>query len=259
MDNYKITIAYDGTSYNGWQVQGNTSNTIQGKLQDILSTLAGESVEVHGSGRTDAGVHAAAQVANFHMKPITTSGQSSHMSERDLLIYINKYLPQDIAVTSLVKVPERFHARLSAIEKTYRYRIHVSPISDVFQKRYVYHYTDAALDVEAMKSATQSMIGTYDFKSFCGNRHMKKSTVRTVSSISINTTSDVLGISEIYIDFTGNGFLQNMVRIMAGTLIEVGSGQKSPADIPDIIRSCDRNRAGYTAPAQGLCLMEVKY
>lgn len=258
MNNYMITITYDGTSYNGWQVQGNTENTIQGKLQDILSTLAGELVEVHGSGRTDAGVHAVSQVANFHMKSIP-SEQSDAMSERDLLLYINKYLPRDIAVTSLVKVPERFHARLSATGKTYRYRIHVSPISDVFQKRYVYHYTDISLDIDAMREASQLMTGTHDYKSFCGNRHMKKSTVRTVSSISVNTSADALGVKEIYIDFTGNGFLQNMVRIMTGTLIEVGSGQKSPSDIPDIIKACDRSRAGYTAPAQGLCLMEVRY
>lgn len=260
MNNYMITIEYDGTAYRGWQVQGNTNETIQGKLQNILGTLTGSPVEVHGSGRTDAGVHALGQVANFRLTPDTLPPM---MDESGLLLYINKYLPEDIAVTSLSIVDERFHARLSAVSKTYRYRIHVSPVSDVFQKKYVYTYTDSTLDVDAMKLAASYMLGEHDFKSFCGNRHMKKSTVRTVTDIKINEIKDTLGreeiTREITMDFTGNGFLQNMVRIMTGTLIEVGSGQKSPEDMPAIIEAQNRNCAGYTAPAQGLCLMKVCY
>lgn len=251
-----ITVKYDGTAYKGWQVQGNTTETIQGKLQNILTTLTGESVEVHGSGRTDAGVHAYGQVANFHLD---TDKLPDSMDDSELLLYINRYLPEDIAVTKLSKADDRFHARLSAVSKTYRYRIHVSPVSDVFQKRYVYTYTGAKLDVQAMKQAAGYLTGEHDFKSFCGNRHMKKSTIRTITDITISEVTDELGLKEIVMDFTGNGFLQNMVRIISGTLIEVGSGQKSPQDIPAIIKSQNRNCAGYTAPAQGLCLMKVCY
>ena len=253
MDNYMITVAYDGTNYCGWQVQGNTDNTIQGKLQNVLTVLAGEDIEVHGSGRTDAGVHAIGQIANFHMD--TPDG----MTAKDLLLYMNKYLPEDIAVTDIIIADPRFHARLSAKSKTYRYRIHVSSISDVFQKKYVYTYTDSPLNAENMRQAAAYMIGTHDFTSFCGNRHMKKSAVRTVSDITITEINDSFGLKEIDIDFTGDGFLQNMVRIMTGALIEVGTGRRQPNEIPGIIEAKNRSLAGYTAPPQGLCLMKVSY
>jgi tRNA pseudouridine38-40 synthase len=253
MDNYKITLQYDGTKYKGWQVQKSTPETIQGKLQNILSRLCGKEVEVIGSGRTDAGVHAKGQVANFHIE------LPQAMSDHEFLLYINRYLPEDIAVTSLKKVEERFHARFSAMEKTYRYRIHVSPIADVFEKRYVYTYLDLPLDTDAMRQAAALLIGRHDFKSFCGNKHMKKSTVRTVSDITISEIKDENGLKEIVMDYTGDGFLQNMIRIMTGTLIEVGSGRRSPASITQILEAKDREEAGYTAPGQGLCLLEVKY
>lgn len=253
MENYMITVTYDGTYYKGWQIQKNTNDTIQGKLQNILSRLTGSDIQVNGSGRTDAGVHAVGQVANFCMN------RPSDMTIEDLLIYINKYLPEDIAVTSIQTVSERFHARLSAKSKTYRYRIHVSEIADVFNKKYVYTYLDTTLDINAMKLAASHMLGTHDFYAFCGNRHMKKSTVRTITDISFNIINDEHGLKEIQIDYTGNGFLQNMVRILTGTLIEVGSNQKKANDIPKIIESLDRQKAGYTAPACGLCLMDVRY
>ena len=250
--NYKITVQYDGTSYKGWQLQKNTDNTIQGKLQNILSRLVEKDVTVIGSGRTDAGVHAVGQVANFHIDDIT-------MSDEELLLYINSHLPKDIAVIALEKVDDDFHSRYNAVSKTYRYRIHTSPIADVFNKKYVYTYTDMPLDIDKMKKAADFLTGTHDFRSFCGNRHMKKSTVRTITDITIKEIVNEGYTSEITIDYTGDGFLQNMIRIITGTLIEIGTSRRSPSDITNIINACDREAAGYTAPPQGLCLMNVKY
>lgn len=271
MPNFKITIQYDGTSYKGWQILSDRSDTIQGKLQDILSRLVPSAVII-GSGRTDAGVHAIGQVANFHM----TLPQG--MSAEDLLLYINKYLPEDIAVTSIEEVDERFHARYSAKSKTYRYRIHVSPISNPFEKRFVYHYQNRehpenqSLDVAAMRQAASLLVGTHDFMAFCGNKHMKKSTVRTIDSIEISeiyekspnslgsqSTPEKCALKELQIDYTGDGFLQNQIRIMTGTLIEIGTHRRAADDISVILESRDRASAGYTAPPQGLCLMRVKY
>lgn len=280
--NYKITVSYDGTSYKGWQIQKNVTNTIQGKLENILTrlmennippvnqahnstvigsyssgTTAGSSpnteVSVIGSGRTDAGVHAIGQVANFHLKP------APNMTDTQLLDYINAHLPEDIAVTSIEQVADSFHARYSATSKTYRYRIHVSTIADVFNKKYVYTYTDMQLNIGAMKQAASLLTGTHDFRSFCGNKHMKKSTIRTITDITIGEVYHNDRLFEIYIDYTGDGFLQNMIRIMTGTLIEIGSGRRKPTDITDIINAGNRETAGYTAPPQGLCLMKVEY
>lgn len=253
MNNYKIVIQYDGTNYKGWQVQNSTKDTIQGKLEHILSKLTGTHVDVNGSGRTDAGVHALGQAANFKID------LPKGMTDEDLLLHINKKLPEDIAVVSLKKVDDRFHARYSEKGKTYRYRIHVSPIADVFEKRYVYTFLDKPLNVEAMRAAAALMLGRHDFKSFCGNKHMKKSTVRTVDSIVINEIKDEHGLKEIQIDYTGDGFLQNMIRIMTGTLIEIGYGRKNIDDVTKILAALDRDKAGYTAPPQGLTLLEVYY
>lgn len=266
MPNFKITVQYDGTSYKGWQVLNTTGDTIQGKLQDILCRACDNDIQLIGSGRTDAGVHALGQVANFHM------ALPEGMTAEDLLLYINKYLPEDIAVTSLEEVDDRFHARFSAKSKTYRYRIHVSPISNVFEKRFVYYCPEMKFDVNAMRQAASLLTGTHDFAGFCGNKHMKKSTVRTIDSIEISeiyeeqseasklqcaTTHQSL--KELQIDFTGDGFLQNQIRIMTGTLIEIGTGRRSVDDITTILASRDRANAGYTAPPQGLCLMKVEY
>lgn len=244
--NYKITIQYDGTKYRGWQVQRNTDMTIQGKLQTLITRLLGYDTEVIGSGRTDAGVHAIGQVANFHTKECIDEKEFAHS--------INSFLPEDIAVISIEKVDGNFHARYSATEKTYRYRIYTGDYSNVFERKYLYNYKGNALNVDAMREAAGYMLGEHDFKSFCGNRHMKKSTVRNVMSINI-----IERTNEIDIEYTGNGFLQNMVRIMTGTLIEVGNGARNATDIPGIIDRQDREYAGYTAPASGLCLVNVKY
>ena len=245
MKNYKITIQYDGTRYKGWQVQKSTDMTIQGKIQDVLSTMTGQEIEVIGSGRTDAGVHAYGQVANFHVP--------KRFKADEILDYLNHYLPMDIAVISIEEVDERFHARYHATSKTYIYRIHTITIPNVFERKYMYTYTET-LDVSAMRKAAKQMLGTHDFAAFCGNKKMKKSTVRTVTSIDIQEKEN-----EIEISYTGDGFLQQMIRIMTGTLIEVGNGTKQPEDIPQILQSKVRENAGYTVPAEGLALKCVVY
>ena len=245
MKHYKITIQYDGTRYKGWQVQKSTDMTIQGKIQSVLSEMTGQEIEVIGSGRTDAGVHAYGQVANFHVP--------EHFKAQEILEYLNQYLPMDIAVLDIEEVDERFHARFHATSKTYIYRIHTSTIPNVFERKYMYTYTES-LDVEQMRKAANFMIGTHDFAAFCGNKKMKKSTVRTVSSIDI-----VEKESEIEICYTGDGFLQQMIRIMTGTLIEVGNGTKNPEDILSILLCKVRENAGYTVPAEGLSLKRVLY
>ena len=269
MKNYRIEITYDGSRYKGWQVQKNEENTIQGKLQKVLSFLMEEPVEVIGSGRTDAGVHAIAQTANFHLEEALAGLRLQQAGccpkpgtplEEALLIYLNRYLPEDIAVKRVIEVPDRFHARYSAISKTYRYRIHVSPIPDVFERRYVYTYIDAPLDTGLMRQAAADLCGKHDFAGFCGNKHMKKSTVRTISSIVITEIkNEDDSVKEIRIDYTGDGFLQNMVRILTGTLIEVGSGRREADSMPALLEAKDRQQAGYTAPAQGLALLGVEY
>lgn len=245
MYNYKITIQYDGTRYRGWQSQNDTEETIQGKLVDVLSRMAGEEVAVIGSGRTDAGVHARGQVANFYL--------NREWNVEELQDYMNRYLPEDIAVVHTEKVDERFHSRYQATSKTYLYRIHTGNVPEVFERKYVYDYR-TPLDVNRMRKAAQMLVGTHDFRSFCGNKKMKKSTVRTIYEIRVEESEQ-----EIKIYYTGEGFLQNMVRILTGTLIEIGDKRREPEDIPQILAAKDREQAGYTAPACGLTLLEVRY
>lgn len=247
MGNYKIIVQYDGTRYKGWQGQKSTPDTIQGKLETCLSRILEQDIEVNGSGRTDAGVHAIGQVANFH-------AELHGKTVEELLAEVNHYLPDDIAVVNMEEVDDRFHARFCAKDKTYRYRIHTSEISNVFERKYVYRYVDHPLDVEAMCHAAGHLIGEHDFKAFCGNSHIKKSTVRKIFNIRITESND-----EVYIDYTGSGFLQNMVRILTGTLIEVGIGKRSPDSMHRLIHSKNREEAGFMAPPQGLCLMHVSY
>lgn len=246
MTTYKMIVAYDGTKYNGWQIQRSTENTIQGKLSAVLTKMSGSVVEVYGSGRTDAGVHARGQVASFSI--------DGNFSADEILSYLNRYLPDDIAVLTVEKTDSRFHARLSCKQKTYRYRIHTSIIPDVFNRKYVYTYLDKPLNADLMRKAAVHLIGTHDFKAFCGNPHFKKSSVRTIFSIQI--TDDISGIT---LDFSGDGFLQNMVRILTGTLIEVGNGNIKVDEIAAILGSKNRQKAGFTAPPQGLTLLGAEY
>lgn len=245
MRNFKIVIQYEGTRYQGWQKQGSTDNTLQGKFETLLSRLAGETVEISASGRTDAGVHAYGQVANFHMNTALTA--------QELMEKINLYLPEDVAVVGCCEVDARFHSRLHAKKKTYRYRVLNSAVPHVFDRKFVYQVPEA-LDVEAMRRAASFLIGTHDFKSFTSAKKSKKSTVRTIESIEIVRKGD-----EIRFLYTGDGFLFHMVRILTGTLLEVGLGKRSAADMERILAACDRQEAGALAPALGLALMEVFY
>ena len=244
MRNLRLDICYDGTRYRGWQRLPGRDDTIQGKLETVLSRILEEPIEISGSGRTDAGVHAEHQVANFHCR--------NRMKTEDILTNLRRYLPEDIGIYSCRDVSERFHARLNAKEKTYRYRIWNSDKPCVFERRYVASFPEH-LDLAAMEQASAYMLGEHDFSAFCGNARMKKSTVRYIRSIVVETVGP-----EIRISVTGNGFLHNMVRILVGTLIEAGRGVRSVDSIPELFGG-KRAEAGFLAPAQGLCLMEVEY
>ena len=243
MRNLRLDICYDGTRYRGWQRLPGVEGTIQGKLETALSRILQETITVSGSGRTDAGVHAAHQIANFHCE--------SPKSCEDILHELRRYLPEDIGIYSCQEASPRFHARLNATGKTYRYRIWNSEAPCVFERRYLWVLPER-LDVEAMDRAAQCLVGTHDFSCFCGNSKMKKSTVRRIDSISLTRQGQ-----ELQIAVTGNGFLQNMVRILVGTLVEVGTGQRG--ENLDSLFGQKREKAGFLAPPQGLCLMEVTY
>lgn len=251
--NYKLILQYDGTKLNGWQKQGNTDNTIQGKLEAILERMYGQYVEIHGSGRTDAGVHALGQAANYHA-PEASSGEKVQVySVEEIKKTLNEYLSKDIRVLKVEIVDERFHARLTAKGKTYEYRIDNGEIANVFQRKYTMR-EENPLDLEAMRVAAGYFVGTHDFKTFCANKKMKKSTVRSIYSIIIEEKEGIVSIR-----YNGNGFLYNMVRILTGTLIEVGRGKRRPEEMQNILDAMDRGAAGFTAPAQGLFLVEVQY
>lgn len=255
MRNFRMVLQYEGTRYQGWQRQGSTDNTIQGKLETLLSKMTGQKIEIQGAGRTDAGVHALGQVANFHA--------DTQMTETEILEYMNRFLPEDIAVISLKEVSERFHSRLNATGKTYCYRVINSAIPHVFDRRYV-HVVEQQLDIDAMREAAQYLTGTHDFKAFTSNKRGKKSTVRTINSIQIekcaDTSMEILQTQdEIRFFYRGDGFLYHMVRIMTGTLLEVGIHKRKPEEIAEILASGLRERAGELAPAKGLTLLEVRY
>ncbi len=244
MRNLRLDICYDGTRYRGWQRLSGREDTIQGKIETALSRILGEEIEISASGRTDAGVHAQGQVANFHCE--------SSMEPQEILGNLRRYLPEDIGIYSCKDVSPRFHARLNAKEKTYRYRIWNSDMPCVFDRRFVTVLPEA-MYLDAMNQAAEYLCGEHDFSAFCGNAKMKKSTVRYLRSIEFKCQGE-----ELQIFFTGNGFLHNMVRILVGTLIEVGRGERSPESIPALFGS-KRAKAGFLAPPQGLCLMEVFY
>lgn len=244
MRNIRLDISYDGTRYQGWQRLGNSGETIQGKIETALTRILSEPIQISGSGRTDAGVHARGQVANFHCE--------STMAAPEILQNLRRYLPEDIGIYSCRDVSERFHARLNAKEKTYLYRIWNSEQPCVFDRRFVTVMPEH-LDIAAMEKAAQHLLGQHDFAAFCGNAKMKKSTVRYIRSLTIERQGE-----EIHITVTGNGFLHNMVRIIVGTLVEAGRGERNPDSIPELFGG-KRSEAGFLAPPQGLCLMEVFY
>lgn len=242
--NFKLIISYDGTRFSGWE-RKDGRDTVQGKMEDVLEKMAGEPVKLIAAGRTDAGVHAAGMCANVHI--------DTRMTEKEIRDYLNRYLPGSIAVTEVRECSERFHARYNAVGKTYQYTCFAGEVRPVFDRRYV-TVLDFSPDVEKMRSAAQVLVGEHDFMAFCGNTHFKKSAIRNVDTIDISEEGG-------YIRFTlhGNGFLQNMVRIIVGTLLEVGRGKLTADDVSEILASRVRKNAGPTAPPQGLCLMSVDY
>lgn len=281
--NYRMTLAYDGNRYSGWQKQGNTENTIQERIETVLAKILNEEIEVHGSGRTDAGVHALGQVANF---------KSNRTCIPEVMLQqLNRLLPADIRVLSLKEAAPRFHARLNASRKHYRYQIDNHTVANIFERKYLTRFSDRdyfyqladkqnrlvswqtqnaannllttnaqphrhiSYDLDAMRQAASILTGEHDFKSFCDNRHMKKSTVRYLEQIAITENENHI----LTMDFYGDGFLYHMVRILTGTLLEAGIGTRTAEEMKDILDAMNRQSAGFTAPPQGLFLMEVEY
>ena len=244
MRNLRLDICYDGTRYRGWQRLPGVDNTIQGKLEQTLSRILGEEIEISGSGRTDAGAHAQGQVANFHCE--------NTMACEEIMTQLRRYLPEDIGIYSCREVQPRFHARLNAVRKIYQYRLWNSHEPCVFDRRFV-AVDPGALNLDKMRQAAALLVGEHDFSAFCANRKMKKSTVRRVDRIELQSVNQ-----ELRFVFVGNGFLYNMVRIMVGTLLEVGRGTRSVSSIPRLF-GAKREEAGALVPASGLCLMEVEY
>ena len=308
--NYKMTVQYEGTRYKGWQKQPRIDNTIQGKLETLLSRLLETDIEVFGAGRTDAGVHALGQTANFWVseerlntftkkypslkaswsstaaraQAIISAGldasgpaaadlngaagqhanenadtraakRSAQVLSQDamLLEALNHYLPDDIAIPKIVRASDRFHARYLTSSKWYQYRIRIAPFPDVMNRRFLWQYGED-LDTEAMLRASRALLGTHDFTSFCGLK-MKKSAVRTITQIDISRPDD----NTIVLDYYGDGFLNHMVRLLTGELVEVGAGRSEESAVKAILEAQKKGAACHTAPASGLTLMEVRY
>ena len=248
MKNYKMVLAYDGTRYNGWQKQVNTENTIQGKLETLLSRIAGEPVEIHGAGRTDAGVHARRFALSFCY--------TGKVPMQKIVPALNAHLPPDIRAVDIRSVPDGFHARYAAHAKTYRYYILNARVDDPFTYD-TCHRVGAALDLAAMQAAAAQFIGTHDFSALCASGSSAAAhgdTVRTITDCTVVQNGDLFTIS-----VTADGYLYNMVRILAGTLVDAGLGKRTPESIPALLESGDRRRAGPTLPAKGLFLEKVDY
>lgn len=253
--NIKIILAYDGSNYAGWQRLGvkTGKSSIQSIVEQGLTAYLGEDIKVIGSGRTDAGVHALGQTANFRC--------FSCQSPADIKTAVNAMLPEDIKILHAKEMDQSFHSRYSAMAKTYEYRILQGEVQSVFTRKYVYHVTED-LELSAMEKAAGFFLGTHDFKAFSTDRKDGKSTVRTVEAIKICTHQKSAGRNpcfEVRISITGDGFLYNMVRIIIGTLIEIGKGIRQPEEVLHIFETKDRGAAGVTVSSQGLFLMEVRY
>ena len=244
MATYRLTLAYDGTRYRGWQRLDGTAMTVQGRVEQALSEIFETKIEIDGSGRTDAGVHATGQVASFHAPRRPTEM---------ILPRLRHLLPEDIGAMALEEASERFHARLNATEKTYVYRVWNSALPDVFERRYRTQVRQR-LDLAAMERAAALLLGTHDFRSFCANKQLKKSSVRTLKRLELVRDGD-----ELRFRLTADGFLYHMVRIIVGTLLEIGQGKRPAEDIGRILAARCREAAGETASAKGLCLTEVRY
>jgi len=244
MRRLKLVLEYDGTAYHGWQVQPGL-DTIQGRLEAALSRLAGSPVHVMGAGRTDAGVHALGQVASCNAEV--------RLDDLSLRRALNAILPKDIVVRNVEPAPAEFDARRSARSKTYRYRLLRRAYPSALEGRYSL-YVPYAVHMDAMADAAQCLVGTHDFSAFRAGTCAAATPVRTVSRAAWQAEGDLWRF-----EVDGNAFLQHMVRIIVGTLLEVGSGKRRAAEMPEILASRDRRRAGKTAPPHGLCLVAVEY
>ena len=244
MRNLRLDICYDGSRYRGWQRLSNTDNTIQAKIEQALCRILEEDIEITASGRTDAGTHAKGQVANFHC--------NSNMPCEEILLKLRRYLPEDIGIYSCKNVSERFHARLNAKTKMYIYRVWNSEEPCVFERKFVY-IDSRKVDLDAMQKAADHFLGQHDFSAFCSNKSKNKSTVRYIHHLNIARVGN-----EVIFTITGNGFLHHMVRIIVGTLLEIGRGEREIESVPALFAG-KRADTGEMVPSCGLCLMEVIY
>jgi tRNA pseudouridine38-40 synthase len=240
----RLTLEYDGTAYYGWQVQAG-HKTVQGELERAIKEITGRDVTLFGAGRTDAGVHALSQVANFKTSCRIPMAKWPHA--------LNAHLPEDIRVVGAADVSPDFHSQVHAKEKTYRYAILNRDTASALRRTRV-HLIRRTLDVDRMNEAAKLLIGTHDFRAFGSEMSKKERTTRTISAASVRRVDD-----EIWFDFTGDGFLYNQVRAMVGTLVEVGLGKRPPGWVREVLESRDRTKAGANVPAKGLCLVEVRY
>lgn len=245
MTTYRMDLAYDGTRYSGWQRLGGNAETLQGRIEAVLTRLLEEPVEIAGSGRTDAGVHARGQVVSFHTK--------KNMPPDKLMAQLNHYLPGDISILKISLADERFHARYNAVKKVYRYQIWNAQLQNPLERRYRHHVPEP-LNLMAMREAADLLLGTRDFTAFTSMKSKKKSAVRTLEEITISSKGPVMDIT-----FIGDGFLHHMVRILASTLLEVGAGRLEPGRMKEILDEKDRSKAGPLIPPQGLILWAVDY
>lgn len=239
-----LIVAYDGTNYCGWQIQPN-GRTIEGELNQALSGLLGENITVTGASRTDAGVHSCGNVAVFDTK--------ARMPAEKISYALNQRLPEDIVVQLSREVETDFHPRRVKSRKTYEYRILNREFRDPNRRGNTYFYY-RSLDVEAMREAGRYLVGEHDFQSFCSVKSQAETTVRKIYDLTVEKQGDIIAIR-----VTGNGFLYNMVRIIAGTLIQVGAGVRRPEEIPGVLEALDREAAGPTAPAHGLTMLGIEY
>ncbi|TQK41828.1 tRNA pseudouridine38-40 synthase [Brevibacillus sp. AG162] len=244
MKRLRCVLAYDGTDFSGFQVQPDQV-TVQGEIEAALNRVTGEDIQVFGSGRTDAGVHARGQVIHFDT--------SSNIPMDKWRFVLNNQLPDSIVIRTVEEVDASFHARFDVQVKEYRYCIDNNPVANVFRHRYADHVR-FPLDVDAMQQAAHYLVGEHDFTSFCSAKTFVEDKVRTVYGLTVEKIGD-----EVWVTCRGNGFLYNMVRIIVGTLVEVGQGKRSPAELKVILAACDREKAGKTAPAKGLTMWEVVY
>ncbi len=244
MRTYKLTIVYDGTRYQGWQRQKTTGMTIQGILEKAITQITGHKTEIDGSGRTDGGVHARGQTAS-----VVLSGK---VDEEKFRASLNDALPQDVRIKEMFLVKNGFHARLNAKGKRYEYFVDTREKADVFTRKYCYHYP-YELDISAMEKAAKYLIGTHDFAGFTDKKD-EMSTIRTIYDIIIEKQEN-----KIRVEYYGTGFLYHMVRILTGTLLEVGVGQKQPEEAAKVLAAGERKDAGFLVPARGLFLKDVYY